>query len=361
MDPSKIHDSARFKGCLIGAYIGDCAGGLFKQGNRDIQPIAFPTVVETLSSKSCWMPSDVSYLSGAVAHSLIDCQKFIDTHVAQNLADCYFEFPERRKFFTTVKDVFFAWKLNGIQPKTVYFPAAQQFRGTGSYGNGAAVRVAPLVLHNYYDLDSALKDVDQSSRLTHGNLLAVRGAKLQACAIFEAVHLQHPDAAGFITALISFCDSMEVNNQFKFYSNRLKKVQKFLADYTEPQDVVKALGNGIKALETVPLAIYCAVRAMPPVAGIHTDNPFERAIILAISMGGDTNTIASMAGAITGAGLGNERIPVVMKMPCYDIEEPEVLGSELAKVLQDRIEKSVAFNNSCPYRSHEKLVRATLS
>ncbi|XP_055342576.1 ADP-ribosylhydrolase ARH3-like [Paramacrobiotus metropolitanus] len=350
MTSETVLDSARFRGCLIGAYIGDCAGGLFKQTKRDCQPIAVQHVVDTLFSKNCWLPTDASYLTSAVARSIVDSGSFIDVHVAQYMADCYFEFPERRKFFTTIKDVFFAWKLNGIKTKTVYFPAAQQFRGSGSYGNGAAVRVAPLVLLNCFDLDSALKEVDESSSLTHGNLLAVRGAKLQARAIFEALHIHQPDAASFIATLISFCKKMEVDNQFKFYSNRLRKVQTFLADNTDPKAVVSALGNGIKALEAVPLAIYCALRAMTPVAGIITESAFDRCIILAISMGGDTNVIASMAGAITGAWIGNGRISVLMKMPCYDIEEPEVLGSELARVLQERIDKIAAFKKEMNIR-----------
>ena len=42
---------------------------------------------------------------------------------------------------------------------------------------------------------------------------------------------------------------------------------------------------------------------------LQTDNAFERTIMYAISLGGDTDTIATMAGAIAGAYYGIESIP----------------------------------------------------
>ena len=42
---------------------------------------------------------------------------------------------------------------------------------------------------------------------------------------------------------------------------------------------------------------------------MQTDNAYERTIMYAISLGGDTDTIATMAGAIAGAYYGIESIP----------------------------------------------------
>jgi ADP-ribosylglycohydrolase len=60
------------------------------------------------------------------------------------------------------------------------------------------------------------------------------------------------------------------------------------------------LGNGIKAQESVPIAIYCFL-ANP--------DSFEKALESAIFLGGDTDTIACMTGAIAGAALGVRQIP----------------------------------------------------
>jgi ADP-ribosylglycohydrolase len=45
------------------------------------------------------------------------------------------------------------------------------------------------------------------------------------------------------------------------------------------------------------------------VEGLTTDNPFERTIQLALTFGGDSDTICSMAGALAGAFYGKSSIP----------------------------------------------------
>lgn len=64
--------------------------------------------------------------------------------------------------------------------------------------------------------------------------------------------------------------------------------------------VVKKLGAGIEAFNSVPTAIYNFL--------VNEDN-FSKSVIYAASLGGDTDTIASMTGAIAGAYYGVESIP----------------------------------------------------
>jgi poly(ADP-ribose) glycohydrolase ARH3 len=61
-----------------------------------------------------------------------------------------------------------------------------------------------------------------------------------------------------------------------------------------------ALGNGIEALESVPTAI--ASFALAP-------ESYEAAVSQVIFLGGDTDTLAAMAGALSGAYLGAARLP----------------------------------------------------
>jgi len=67
-----------------------------------------------------------------------------------------------------------------------------------------------------------------------------------------------------------------------------------------PAKMATLLGNGIKAQEAVPMAIYCYLANAVS---------FEKAVEAAIFVGGDTDTIASMTGAISGAALGESSIP----------------------------------------------------
>ena len=64
--------------------------------------------------------------------------------------------------------------------------------------------------------------------------------------------------------------------------------------------MAEVLGTGICAHDSVPIAIYCALR--------HPGH-FDRTIHEAVFAGGDTDTIASMAGAVAGALAGQQAIP----------------------------------------------------
>ena len=49
-------------------------------------------------------------------------------------------------------------------------------------------------------------------------------------------------------------------------------------------------------------------------------NPFERTIVYAVTLGGDTDTIATMAGAIAGAYHGVECVPELWQDICEGVE-----------------------------------------
>ena len=83
----------------------------------------------------------------------------------------------------------------------------------------------------------------------------------------------------------------------------LLQVKEFLRQPRPPnaQQIMQTIGNGVKACEAVPCAIY---------AFLHCHKvSFKYLIPYAISLGGDTDTIASMAGAIGGAYWGKACIP----------------------------------------------------
>jgi len=71
------------------------------------------------------------------------------------------------------------------------------------------------------------------------------------------------------------------------------------------------LGVGIKATEAISAAIfaflYCLAERQPN--EVKHYNKVEQAIFYAISLGGDTDTIATMTGAIAGALWGHTMIP----------------------------------------------------
>jgi poly(ADP-ribose) glycohydrolase ARH3 len=65
---------------------------------------------------------------------------------------------------------------------------------------------------------------------------------------------------------------------------------------------------------------------------LQTDNPFRRTIQYAISLGGDTDTIASMAGAIAGAYYGYGAISDNLQKHCEAVEEFTEYADKLHKI-----------------------------
>jgi poly(ADP-ribose) glycohydrolase ARH3 len=125
----------------------------------------------------------------------------------------------------------------------------------------------------------------------------MEGAALQAMAVALAV-AEDPgkslDRASFILRLLNFATE-------DVYRTKIAKFDTLLKNPDDRQTVVHEMGHGVEALNSVPTAIFSFLS--------HSQD-FASTVIYAVSLGGDTDTIASMAGAISGAYLGINAIPV---------------------------------------------------
>lgn len=65
---------------------------------------------------------------------------------------------------------------------------------------------------------------------------------------------------------------------------------------------------------------------------LQTDSPFRRTIQYAISLGGDTDTIASMAGAIAGAYYGYGIVSENLQKHCEAAEQFIEYADKLYKI-----------------------------
>jgi len=83
------------------------------------------------------------------------------------------------------------------------------------------------------------------------------------------------------------------------YREKLNKIEALLRQPDRGR-VILELGNGIEVFNSVPTAIY---------SFLSQPHSFARAVLSAISLGGDTDTIGAMTGAISGAYLGFDSIP----------------------------------------------------
>ena len=131
-------------------------------------------------------------------------------------------------------------------------------------------------------------------RVTHDHPGAVEGAVAQAVAVATA--LAHSsgepvDAKAFVATVRAMVTDPLLDAKLRLAAE--------LAHHGNAGEIAERVGVGLLASESVPAAV-CALLCHP--------GSFVGAVTLAISLGGDTDTIASMTGALSGALLG-ERIP----------------------------------------------------
>jgi poly(ADP-ribose) glycohydrolase ARH3 len=281
---------AKFRGALLGVAVGDALGAPF-EGSRSVRPAD----LERLRREPGLLRyTDDTHMTLGMAESLVERRGFDGAHIASVFARNFAAEP---------------WRGYGAAPPRVFRLLEQGvpwdqagrtlFDGSGSFGNGAAMRVAPAALLAFRDLEEVAGLARQTSVITHTHELGLEGAALQACAI--ALLLQHP-LAGPLDAH-AFLDKLRIHMRAPLYAQKLQRIQGLLPD-ARREDVVAQLGNGIAAHEAVPAALYSFLR--------HAGT-FPEVIAYAISLGGDTDTIASMAGALAGAHLGENAIPALWR------------------------------------------------
>ena len=198
--------------------------------------------------------------------------------------------------------------LNGEDHKWL---ANNHFPG-GSFGNGAAMRVAPVGLMFHHDTDRLWEEAKLSALPTHTHPLGIEGAQLLALAVGLAVQSTEFNRESFFNALGVKCSAVD-------FAGPLRKA----ARLDNPADLA-LFGNGIEAASSVVTSI--AAFSLSP-------NSYEETIGTAILLGGDTDTIAAMAGAISGAFLGWQSIPSHLLEQLEDREQGRSYIKDLAEQL----------------------------
>lgn len=172
--------------------------------------------------------------------------------------------------------------------------------GTDSFGNGSAMRVAPLGFFFYDDRDYIKEAAGLSSRITHVHPEGIAGAVAQALAVGSAVahslRNRPIDIPSFVEAT-----AKAVSPISEAFSQRLRGLKAISFNSTD---------NLIDALTRCYDCSVKAVEAVPPAIGAFLfTGSFKDAVILGVSLGGDTDTIGAMAGALAGAYYGYKHIP----------------------------------------------------
>jgi poly(ADP-ribose) glycohydrolase ARH3 len=186
----------------------------------------------------------------------------------------------------------------------------------GSFGNGAAMRIAPAALL-YHNRPSELQDVTaRLSEITHPNTMAIFGAHLIARSIICGLNGTLP--ANAVDEMILIC-------KMDGYLKKLVIIREKLDSNTmpDPAEFRRLLGTGMAAVDSCPAALL--------IGFYYRTRPFVDLIRYVNRCKGDTDTIGAMAGAIWGAYNGFEAIPSELVQSLEDNEKIQVLSEALFK------------------------------
>lgn len=255
---------------MIGAIAGDIIGSRFEWNN-------IKTVDFHLFAKGCRFTDD-SVLTVAVADSILS-----GTDYAIKLKEYYRRYPDA-----------------GYGGNFQKWGRSDEFIPYNSWGNGSAMRVSPVGFA-FDTLEEVLKQAKRSAEVTHNHPEGIKGAQAAASAVFLArTGSDKSKIRDFIT-------------------------QQFGYQLTESVGQIRTWYTfDVSCQGSVPQAITAFLES--------TD--YEHAVRLAISLGGDSDTIACITGGIAQAFYRD--VPDVIMFKAM-----ELLDEDLRKVVTEFTHKFI--------------------
>ena len=260
---------------LEGLSIADALGGFFEfsggKNHHFIKNRKIPNVE--------WHFTDDTNMAMSIYSILRQFGEIKQDELAQSFAEHY---ERSRGYGRGARHLLSKVKIGGNWKELTY----SMFRNEGSYGNGGAMRVAPLGAYFADDMDALIENARLSAEVTHAHPEGIAGSVAVAVAASVAISYRDkpkPSIPDFIDQILLHIPESEVRGNCA----RAKDVP---AD-TPIDEVVMQLGNGrhISAMDTVPLTLWCSANWM---------DDFEEAFWQCASAGGDVDTTCAIVGGI---------------------------------------------------------------
>jgi poly(ADP-ribose) glycohydrolase ARH3 len=278
-----LYSRDKIEGMLFGIFLGDALGSAFDGLSADEIPILDSNYVKMHPPKNY---TDDTQMTLSVFEEMLENGGIDQESLQRRFSG---RFTPWRQYGGGMLDVIEQWR-DGC---AIDVAARSLYGGLGSYGDGAAMRVAPIsAFFALSETDALIDQVHRCSKITHTHPYGIAGAMMQAYAVLMA--LNDVPVNEWMSNFFAF--PME-----SVYKIKLQIITRCLDRSSSPNESAREIGNGADALEAVPAALFAAMR---------NDGSFTDTVLYAISMGGDTDTIGAMAGAIAGAHFGIQGIPL---------------------------------------------------
>ncbi|MGW7415617.1 ADP-ribosylglycohydrolase family protein [Streptomyces sp. NPDC054863] len=291
--PSPPTPASRAIGTVVGSAVGDALGAPFEFQLGGAFRERFGDGTGEMCGGGGWDPgeaTDDTQMAVLVAESLLD-------HSALNLPDIFARF--QRWAAAEPKDI-------GLQTEDVLtngepwdLAAALHFQiNIYAAGNGSLMRAATSAVHfARTDRGTTMSAARRIAALTHGDRAAWEGTAVFHELVRAALH---PDENHPATAVVAAVPGALA----EVHPDHRARWAKVLAPDWHPDDATEFNGAVWPCLGSALWAL-------------HTTDTFEDALAAAIDLGGDTDTVAAVTGALAGASYGAEAIPTRWTDPLH--------------------------------------------
>ena len=270
----------RFRGCLLGLAVGDAVG----------------TAVE-FKPRGTFEP--VTDMTGGGSFGLLPGAWTDDTSMALCLATSLLEKngleaqDQMERYWRWYQEGYMSSTGRCFDIGTTTLNALENFHSLGnpfsgstdqkSAGNGSIMRLAPVVMLYYPDLEAVLHYSVKSSRTTHATLECLEACQILSGVIYRAFQGKKKQ------------EVLVASDQVLLTSDVLKEIS--YGDYFEKADSqIQGTGYVVQSLEAALWSFW-------------TTDSFEEAILKAVNLGDDADTTAAVCAQVAGAYYGENGIP----------------------------------------------------
>lgn len=162
-----------------------------------------------------------------------------------------------------------------------------------SNGNGSLMRILPVIYYCYYkemDREEMRIKIDETSSLTHAHPISLLGCQIYADYIIDLLNGKSKEEAYL---------NLSSNNYQNHYPKEAIDAYQRIFSKTLPnleEDSIKSSGYIVSTLEA---SIWSTLK----------NNDYESAVVTAVNLGEDTDTVGAITGSINGILYGKENIP----------------------------------------------------
>lgn len=260
----------RAKQSLLGLWVGDAFGSYFEMWRATINR---RYISRRTMPQEVWKYTDDTEMALSIFVMLNDFGTINQAVLAKKFAERY----DKSRGYGNGAMKLMKRIANGEDWRIA---SKDMFGGEGSFGNGGAMRVAPIGAYFADDLEALIENARLSAEVTHA----------------------HPEGIAVAVAVGVLTQSESLLSLTEFFERVLPHIPESevrencvkantIPIHQSVDEGSKRLGNGrnVAAMDTVPIALWCAIK--------YLDN-FEEAMWQLASIGGDVDTTCAITGSL---------------------------------------------------------------